>query len=463
MTFAYVLVAALVHTSLFASAQEKASIEQYLASHRSADPMVVSAVNAVQNVLPSLVGKDSAAAQGVRLFVTDFAALPTRLYNYRTDSCLAAHSPAGTPLIICSEAFLLESEIPIRAFESGKNLLSRESELLQFIRTAKNTPSIELQRLRSDKKLAAKSDQSAEHIGLHLRFALLFFASHELGHLASNTDFSHYKESERSTSPDAVRSAVLRTCRQADQFNRYGFGLPGLESSINTGEEPRKVEEKYRREVSETYDAMSMRFKAEEDADRFANDTMLKYLNSVGPPNSESALLEQHIAMETLFVMGIYRWYSSLIGFTDSNCGPLNDSRELAICMMQDRERYVAASRVFGDVHPFIFLRTIQAMNTIARQRMHYYDGTEAERSIWPDRKKLETGGLTAVHEAWRSGDLQRLALLRILMDTPVKFSYTACMTGWFLELDKRRGTPQLFMMFFEPIETAEDRMKEFR
>jgi hypothetical protein len=55
----------------------------------------------------------------------------------------------------------------------------------------------------------------------------------------------------------------------------------------------------------------------------------------------------------------------------------------------------------------------------------------------------------------------RRFWLLRILMDTPVKFSYTACLTGWFLEMDKKRGTPQMFVMSFERLETALGRLKK--
>jgi len=99
-------------------------------------------------------------------------------------------------------------------------------------------------------------------------------------------------------------------------------------------------------------------------------------------------------------------------------------------------------------------------MNAVARERMHYYTGSGVERSIWPERKKIDGGGDGAVQERWRSGDLQRFWLLRILVDTPVKFAYTACFTGWFVELDKQRGRPQIFVMTFEPIEAAIGRLR---
>jgi hypothetical protein len=260
----------------------------------------------------------------------------------------------------------------------------------------------------------------------------------------------------------AVREAVLKTCRHVDEFNKYGFGLPGLEELIKSDTDARNVEGEFKQEVAAAYERTERRAAAEESADRAGVAAMLGYLKSVEAQGTESALERQHILMETLFVLGLYEWYAGLVQFADENCGPLKDSRQLMICMMQDRRKYVVASSLFGDVHRFVLLRTVLAMNAIARDRMRFQSGTPSERSIWPDAEKLKAEGLVALHEMWRAGDLQRYSLLKVLMDTPVKFSYTACFTGWFLEIDRRRGTPQLFVMQFEPLEMAIGRLKSF-
>ena len=442
-------------------AQQPERIEDYLAAHDTRDPIARHALATVRGSLPGVIKPAWTKAKAARLFVTDFQELPARFYPYRTDSCTGVHSLDGTPLIVCNEAFLLGAEIAIRRFEEARDLLSREKSLIDFVRWSRVDATAALQRLRSDKQLAAQSDQSAEHIGAHLSIALLFFASHELGHLVEGTDFGRYSEPASGAFPDAaIRAAVLRTCRQVDEFNRYEFGLPGLERLIKTGEDARKVEEQFRSEVADVYEATSTRFIQEEAADRVAIEAILSHLASVDKTGAKKGLEQQHLFMETLFALAVYRWYSDLTAFADNTCGEISDSRDLAGCMMENRERYVTASRVFGDVHRFIFLRSIIAMNAVARERMHYYTGSGVERSIWPERKKIDGGGDGAVQERWRSGDLQRFWLLRILVDTPVKFAYTACFTGWFVELDKQRGRPQIFVMTFEPIEAAIGRLR---
>lgn len=440
--------------------QTQPSIEQYLAAHESRDPIVVRAVSIVRAALPGILQPAWTNLRGVQLFVTDFEDLPLRFYPYRTGSCQATHSPGGVPLILCNEAYLLEAEIPIRAFEDAGQLLLREDALVDFVRRARTDASLMRSRMRLDKRLAARSDQSPAHIALHLAMATLFFASHEIGHLQAGDDFSSYTAPAAPSADANVREAVLRTCRHVDEFNRYGFGLRGLQPLVEVGEDARNIEAGYRKDFADAYQATVKRFGQEEAADKVAARAILSHLRAVGNVDPEQAIEQQHLLMETLFVLGIFRWYSDLSAFAGDTCGRFGNSSELAGCMMQDRQRYVAAGKTFGEVHRFILLRTVLAMNAVVRERTAYHTGEPAERSIWPDRKTLEAGGLTGLHERWRSGDLQRFWLLRILMDTAVKFSYTACFTGWFLELDKRRGRPQPFVMNFEPLEMALERLK---
>jgi hypothetical protein len=127
--------------------------------------------------------------------------------------------------------------------------------------------------------------------------------------------------------------------------------------------------------------------------------------------------------------------------------------------MLKNRQTYVDASQVFGEVHRFVLLRSLLAIGSLLRGILP----PEDLQSIWPAKDIIYSGNEDAIsREAERSGDLQRHTLLRILMDTPVKFAYTACATGWFLELDKKRGRPQIFMMLFEPLELAIRRMMKF-
>ena len=63
------------------------------------------------------------------------------------------------------------------------------------------------------------------------------------------------------------------------------------------------------------------------------------------------------------------------------------------------------------------------------------------------DRKKL--------HEA-----LARYYLLCIMMDTAVKIAYIGAATAWMKETDEKRGTPQLFMLSFESVAMAMERLR---
>src|SRR6185503_7161866 len=112
-----------------------------------------------------------------------------------------------------------------------------------------------------------------------------------------------------------------------------------------------------------------------------------------------------------------------------------------------------------GDVHTFGLVRSIKAVSALLRQRLP----EDQRRSIWASKNIIDNGSPEEkVRELQRSGDMQRETLLRILMDTPVKFAYVACASGWLTELDASRGRPQAFGMTFEPIEQAVARMRAF-
>jgi len=72
-------------------------------------------------------------------------------------------------------------------------------------------------------------------------------------------------------------------------------------------------------------------------------------------------------------------------------------------------------------------------------------------------------GGMVERREMWRALLLQHWASINILMDTPVKIANMTCFTGWFLEMDRSRGTPQLFEMTFEALGRVQGRLKEMQ
>jgi hypothetical protein len=132
--------------------------------------------------------------------------------------------------------------------------------------------------------------------------------------------------------------------------------------------------------------------------------------------------------------------------------------------MMRDREKYIQVASLFGDVHRFLLLRSLLGIERILKERTDYFTLPTEQKTIWPDAEKLKTmSDQEGLETTWYFGQVQQYVLLSILMDTPVKLSYVGCSTGWFKEIDKKRGTPQLLVMTFEPIDVAMRRLRQFR
>lgn len=446
--------------------QRVQDVYSYLSSHETKDPILSEAARGVREVIPSIIPSRTTAPDTVDIFVTEFGDdVPLRFRQYKTDNCMAVQMGLRHPSIICNARYLAEAEMAIRAFEDASAFFQEEGNLLKFIELSTARPQEMLLKMRSDKELASRTDQSTQHIGLHLMLALLFFSSHELGHLLEGTDFRSYIDivSAGNSLDTQVRTAVVKMCRHADQFARYDFGLPGMASVTEASSDIRRVEETFKQEMIDVFAATQRLFQSEEKADAIAIEATLRYLSALDGKDSEAALEQQHLLLETLFVLGIYRWYKDFAHFTEKECGRIENSNMLAICMARSRGRYIAASSIFGEVHRFVLLRTVLTMDAIIEKRMTYFSLPADQQTIWVTKEELEHLSKTeALHVIWRKAALQRYFLLSILMDTPVKFAYTACATGWIMEVDKKRGSPQGLMMLFEPLEVAFQRLLKF-
>jgi hypothetical protein len=79
---------------------------------------------------------------------------------------------------------------------------------------------------------------------------------------------------------------------------------------------------------------------------------------------------------------------------------------------------------------------------------------------IWYTKKYSEEDpNKEDLRKWWIAESLKRYLLLCIIMDTAVKMAYVGCSTGWILDADEKRGTPQVLTMIFEPIDVAVKRM----
>ena len=445
-----------------AQAQSPPDLTSYLEARETKDKLLARAADAVREELPRIVAALPKKLDTVKLYVTEFDGdLPAIFYMYRTTSCTAVIHGLPTPAVICNARFLAEAEVVIRDFEYAGDLLTSDAAMLRYVRSRTGDANDLRDSVRRTPRPGPNTDQSDSHIGMHLKLALMFLVSHELGHLMDGIDLASFSElAPQGTGLGAVRNAVLKTCRHVDEFNENKFGLPGLEELIVANTDVRKFEANMRQEVALVQAANERRFGAEPRADAAAIDVLNGYLRRRETVSRARADEEQHLLIETLFVLGLTKWYKDLAVFADNTCGVLRTSEDLLTCMMQNRDRYVAASQVFGRDHRMILLRSNLTIRGIMGQRADYFRVANPH-SIWPDPKRLQAGGQVARLESWRSADLQRFWLLSILMDTPVKFGYAACFTGWWLELDKKRGRPQLFVFTFEGLEMALERLKK--
>ena len=96
------------------------------------------------------------------------------------------------------------------------------------------------------------------------------------------------------------------------------------------------------------------------------------------------------------------------------------------------------------------------AIENVIEKRTDFFKLDPKKRTIWFSREELDT---MEDEKFWYFSDLQKYYTLAILMDTPVKIAHVGAATGWIKEIDKERGTPQLLVMSFEPIDMVVQRL----
>jgi hypothetical protein len=169
-------------------------------------------------------------------------------------------------------------------------------------------------------------------------------------------------------------------------------------------------------------------FQREAAADEYATKTLLECLE-VSSSVTDNSTPGYVLAMRGLFAVAVSSWYKDLLVFIEKLAGPGVPPRAgvLQLLMTKGRGQYIRASSLFGETHRFTLLRAVLAIDKIVRSR---------------DRSTSESAPGYA--DAFR-----RYVLLRILMDAAVKLAFIGSATGWMLEKDAQRGTPQVFMITF--------------
>jgi hypothetical protein len=427
----------------------------------------------------------------LKVFVTDFNAASDAVRSsvYHTDSLKAVFEP---PTIIVNAAFLVELESAFRSFDLSESLLGSQyirsdEDLFGLVKRIPQAPADYLARLRRLGQQESKRDRA--YIVETLTMVALFFISHEIGHLLDAVDERSYATFLQ---PDAqlehcVANAVIKLCRHADEFAKYGFDLPEAKKALDKSSEIREPEQELAKQIETLEVNHTKWFGDEVSADRQGTEILLGYLDGVARRDPFLADQYRYVTIKGLFTAALYSWYRDLLTFGQKmGMDGAPDSRTLMVRMMQERETYIRAASLFGEVHRFTLLRAVLAIEAIIRSGSDFFDRQDDSKTIWWSRERADRGSSPndtrkwwqkifvwrpeqtgedreVLREWWQKESLQGYYLLCIMMDTAVKIAYLGCATGWILEVDRKRGTPQLFMMDFESIGTAVRRLRRFQ
>ena len=199
-----------------------------------------------------------------------------------------------------------------------------------------------------------------------------------------------------------------------------------------------------------------MLFRSEAGADDHATILIQQVLDQIAAADSERSDYLLGCTIKSLFSVALYQWKRDLGTFLNKlGLQRLSNTQNLGLAMMKSRESYIAAAELFGEVHRFTLLRSILAIDGWMHAR-----GLRDQPLIKPV-KRLEPLKARPKMDAVTFRDcLQREFLLRIHIDTANKIANVGCATGWMLEKDKERGTPQLFYMGFESISQSINRLQ---
>jgi hypothetical protein len=432
------------------------AIDKALRPLESAEPLLQDALKRMGALLEHSDAQNRLAE--TQLYTVNYSHAPASVLKgpYYTANCAALYKDR---VILLNESYLLETEAAIRSFNLGPDLfaipyLRSDQDLFALVRRVSAHPDY-LGRLRALDRLPGRDDAQEESLDT-LAMALLFLVGHELGHLDEGHDqrsFGAFVD-PRAPLETKLGNAVVKLSRHARELTRLGFGLPGFEHALDdaaVGADARR----WRETLTDLEARHKQWFDAESAADDFAAvlvQHVLDRIAAIDPVRSDQLLVR---GVNALFAMALYQWQRDLDVFLGKlGLRELPTPQDLSILMMQKREHYVHAAELFGPVHRFTLLRAILAINGWLHARgalNRPIDKAVSRTAPVPNRPLLDA---SAVQHCWR-----REVLLRIHLDTAIKIANVGSVTGWMLETDVRRGTPQLFVMTFESIARAMQRL----
>jgi hypothetical protein len=383
--------------------------------------------------------------------VVDFSAASADLlasrYATAGAKALGRHS-----MVVVNARFLLEIEATLRAFQQAGSIpgtpqLRSDDAMYGMIRRVREDLEPALRRLRRDDARRARSDPAADAAPGQLAMALAFFLAHEAGHLRDGLDARSFSSFVRPDAPIEVRveNAVVKLCGHVGDMASAGFELPGGEQVLDPGSAIRRRERELRADVDETELVNHAAWFAEEvAADAFAGELLSDHVAELARRDPALAEAERHRIVRGVFGAAVYGWFRDLLTFREKVLVDEESRRAggFSVAFAKDRRLYVHAAELFGDVHRFTLLRASLLTEELLAPTGAFGDGPcdmtdELADSIW------------------------RFGFLGVLMDTAVKLAQMGCAAGWMLQLDEERGHEQPFLMHFESLESAVERLVE--
>ena len=435
-------------------------IDDDLAPLASTDPFVQ---RAVETMLPLLQGTDAASRlSDISLYIVDFRFAPTpiRKGRYYTDNCSALLDEQA---IVINQGYLLEAEAAMRSFGLPGELLDTpylrsEEDMFGLVERIRPDPARYVDRLRALDRLPGREIGDQEAVD-GFAMLLMFLIGHELGHLDAGHDqraFGAYVDPDEGLEAH-VGNAVVKLTRHARELADLGFDLPGLNQVINESGEVGANEKTWRDTHQDTYSNHDHWFADEARADRYATVLVQQVLDQVAADDSSRSDYFFSSVVRALFAVALYFWQRDLGEFLHKlGIARLSNTKDLVFAMMIGRQPYLYGAALFGEVHRFTLLRSILAIDGWMHARgLKDEPLDEAVQRLEPltDRPDME--------QSTTRDCLQREFLLRIHIDTANKIAHVGSMSGWILENDIERGTAQIFVMNFEPIDRSVDRLKK--
>lgn len=435
------------------------AIDTALAPLESTEPFLLRALGEVAGLME---GTEAAAAlAGAQLYLVNYRHAPSAVLrgDFFTPNCAALRNADA---IIVNEGYLLEIEAAVRSFALAGELLATpylrsDEDLFGLVERMRTEPGTYVQRLRALDRLPGRP--MADSHGLEcVAMLAMFLIGHELGHLRQGHDQRAFGAFVDPAAPPEHRvgNAVVKLARHAREFARLGFGLPGFDKAINESSEVGADEKRWREALHDLQVNHERWFDDEADADDHAATLVQQVLDRVAASDEQRADRLLVGVVNALFAAALAQWQSDLGTFLHKvGLDRLSNTRQLSITMMQHRTNYIHAAELFGDVHRFTLLRAILAINGWLHAR-----GVLANPLDKPIRRIEPVRERAPLDDDLASQCRQREVLLRIHADTAIKIANVGSATGWMLEKDKERGTPQLFMMQFESIAQSVDRLR---